>query len=85
MSFLCITTLGLNISTLLITIPKIPVPQSIRRYTKSFPVFRLVIYGMSVGLVALESKEMGRVLSDVVMVLVFGSGFIVPGEFPHFL
>lgn len=78
MSLLASTTLALCIPVILITTPKISVPQPLRRFTKSFPVSRLVVYVVTIGL-ALAGQGVVSVVSDLVMLLTFASGFIIPG------
>lgn len=79
MGFLSAATLTLGIPSVLVTVPAIPVPLSVRRYVNQLLVSRLVTLAVSLGIALLPTSP-ARVISDTLIVLAFLGTFTVPGK-----
>lgn len=79
LAFLNVSTLALTIPSIIITTPSLPLPLPIRRST-NFPVSKALLYILAICM-SLMSRDVLRVVSDVVFVLAFFSTYALPGQY----
>lgn len=71
-------TLFLSIPPILLTVPQLPAPGSIRRLGKNLPISKGLVYLLVVLLSLLLGGPASAVISDVLLVLAFVGSYIVP-------
>lgn len=74
-------TLFFSIPPILLTVPQLPAPGSIRRLGKNLPVSKGLVYLLVVLLSLLLDGSASAVLSDVLLVLALLGSYIVPCKF----